>query len=617
MFLDEVADARLTYLRERNLGDVGDPENWRSGRIAALRKLRAAGYEAVGFAGPVGAMPAGHPWDQLPVDLLAVYRGARELTERTGDVLRIWEMVGEPDTHFCRDLPERVAAYQKALYLGLRDGARRWGKDREPVVLMGALGMFPGPWLESAARNGLFDYTDGLNIHYYGHARDFRDAVIAQRRFAAEFTGGLELPIWVTECGMGSVPDGDLEEARGREIQRDFTIETATVAREEGVAVFMPFILVGSADGSMSLIRKNGKPYPAWDAFAELTRAETLRPGPVAARPVDPNRIVVQWRPNNWTCIPHKVSGAYWFRGEFEDPSEIEGEWRVYNFSGAPVVGRLKLDPEAGLELSGEDGSEWEGRDIRVPAMGMRAVPVRVAAADGTFVRAVVRAEFVPTSERTGVRTSWAETALATRPTRRSLTAKLGVEGRRPVGDEFEWIWSPEPIADRSEAGPWVGVNGVSVSGVSQEVDDLGEFWCFDVVNDGRDPRLPPMAITKVDGLPGGAGAFLKLRFGDRSDRFWGVRVDLVDRIGQRFTVGENLGKNRFVSARADVYLAYADFHPYAFGRVGADPEFRPEDVREIQLRFYPPEGRAKFCVKLEVALPADQTRVASRRGGE
>lgn len=592
-YLGDIRAGRLTYLRERG------PDH-----LAGLEEIHAAGYEPVVFSTPDGNFSPQHPWDQLPTNLLEVYRGGRELTRRMGGVVRVWEMVGEPDVHFCRDLPGRVAAYQKALYLGMRDGARRWGEKRRPIILMGALGMFPGPWLERAASNGLFDYTDGLNFHYYGHARDFRDAVVAQREFAARFSGERTLPIWVTECGMNSVPGNDFEEERGREIQRAFTVETATVAREEGVSVFMPFILAHQGD-TYSLLRGAGDPYPAWNAYTELTRREALQPGPAAARPASPNRLIVQWLPNNWTCIPHKVSGAEWFRGSLENPHPIEGKWVVTNLANSAVTGHFALESDPGITIESPDGRGWRRISIHIPAMGSRSIPVRLLAEPGEFVRATVRAEFQPDTSRAGIGTSRAESIVATRPSRQSLAETTPIRVNPPDGKDFQWIWSPEPPADQAAGGPWIGLNGVTVPGEpNPSPATLSDTTCFEVRNDGHDPRLPPMAITRVNGLPDAPRSFLRLRFGPRSDHVGGVRVDLIDDLGQRFTVGENLGRNRFRPTRSDVHLAFEDFHPYAFARLTAKPVFRPEAVREIQLRFYPAAENSKFCLQIEVASP-------------
>lgn len=46
---------------------------------------------------------------------------------------------------------------------------------------MGALGMPPGPWLERAAANGLLEYTDAYNFHFYGHGADLAGVIAAHR----------------------------------------------------------------------------------------------------------------------------------------------------------------------------------------------------------------------------------------------------------------------------------------------------------------------------------------------------------------------------------------------------------------------------------------------------
>ena len=70
-----------------------------------------------------------------------------------------------------------------------------------------------------------------------------------------------------------------------------------------------------------------------------------------------------------------------------------------------------------------------------------------------------------------------------------------------------------------------------------------------------------------------------------------GIRVDLIDADGQRFSIWENLG-NVYGESSNEVWLSLQDFHPYFWSKaVPGGRRLRPEKVREISLRIYLPEG--------------------------
>lgn len=608
VWLKTLDRGRLSYLRERSPGSA-DPKSWKEGRIAAYRKLTQAGYHVLALSETPGVKP-GHPWDQLPEDLLAVYRSSYHLSSRLAGLVSIWELPNEPDTMYCRDLPDRVVAYGKAVYLGLRDGARAKGfqslgfsnpasQPPAPGVLMPALGCFPGPWLERAAENGLFDYTDGLNVHFYGHARDFRGALRAQKAFAARWARDRELPVWVTECGIDSVTHDNLWGAYGREIQRRFTIETAQVALDEKVAAFLPFVLTWPVEEWFALVHSPEAPYPAWTAYVEFTRTHMLPPQPVLASPKNPSRIVIQWRPDYETCIPQKVSGSYWFRGSGLAPMPMKARVMVYNLSPAPVVGILK----AGFSESLKVEEEGLGRKLTIPPFGRIEAAMTLAPARPGYSRSDIRFRFE--SEEANAAPSVALMAVETRPSPEILPRRTEISAIRPQGRDFEWIWSPEPFESSRPCGPWLGVNGVTASG--KEMPAAGALTKpsrFLVEKETANPRQPPMAVTKVNGLPGAMDSFLRMRLPRGASTGDRVRVDLVDDAGQRFAVAENFGFNRFRTDPKEVFFAYRDFQVYAWGRCTERPVFRPEAIREIQLRFYPARYPARFVLGLDVLSP-------------
>src|SRR5262249_37519845 len=126
----------------------------------------------------------------------------------------------------------------------------------------------------------------------------------------------------------------------------------------------------------------------------------------------------------------------------------------------------------------------------------------------------------------------------------------------------------------------------------------------FEIAAPPGDPCLPPMAVTRVDGLPDVADGFVRLIATDVGEVGVDVRVDLVDKHGQRFTISEGFGRNPYRHGDGNIYLSYRDLHIYQWGRCTESPVFRPADIREIQLRFFPRDPKAATRVRLDVVAP-------------
>lgn len=624
-YIGMLGQARLTYIRERTPGDVtATPPPPRLEVFAALRR---AGYRVVAFAELPGGLEPSHEWDSAPDDLLAVYRGARELGRRTRGLVDAWELQGEPDAWFSKDPPDRMMAAQKAAYLGLRSAGNSEMEDGQKntlphlpssnfhlppsappaAVLMGGLAHAPGPWLQRAARNGLYDYTDANNVHYYGHARDFVAFLRAHRAAAARF-GRSTLPVWVTECGLDAVPSDDPDNAHAREMQRAFTVQTSRDAINERVAVLMQFIFVGRPPwGGHSLVKTPGVAFPAWDAYAAFTREHRLPAQTAILPPSDPCPVVLQWRPDYETCIPHKVSGTYWFRADEEEDREgqlspMHGAIAIYNLSARRVTGRFEMPAPRGVRMQvGPDGDEVAARELTLAPFSRVLVPVTFSVESRGYRRTHVDARFVETGCTAARSRLWF--GLETRPREELFRRQIPLTGRMPTGEDFTWIWAPEPVRVSSRVGPWLGVNGVEVVGPA-ESNALGDTWRFRLKERQGDPRFPPMAVTRIDGLPAARGAFLRVRAPNLMAREVSVRVDLVDRFGQRFTIAEELGQNRFEPDYTETFLGYDDLHTYAWGSYRRNQIFRPEDIREIQLRFYGAPGSAPAELQLDVVAP-------------
>jgi hypothetical protein len=375
-----LAGAGIRIVRERDVGTRNPDGSYERDIRPECRAYREAGFFVVAFASLPHSVKLEQAGDVLPENLLVVYDQGKLLGHDFAGLVDAWEMVGEPDVGYCTDLPERTVAYQKALYLGIKAGAREAGAPA-PLVLMGALALPPGPWLERATKNGLLDYTDAYNFHFYGYAEELTDVIQAHRAFLAQHQvsslGSLcsfvanpsessatkdhkesigdptALPLWITECGLKAVKPDDFLNAERRKLHADFTVSTARQALVcPDVAVFMPFILVNNRD-PYALTLAADQPLPAWNAYAQFIRDHPWPARTLAHPPFDPNTLVLQWMPDNSTTLPHKVAGTYRFVGN----KPIKGELFLYNFGDKPVSGRLQITVGPSVQIEHKD--DW------------------------------------------------------------------------------------------------------------------------------------------------------------------------------------------------------------------------------------------------------------------
>ncbi len=583
----------VRWVRERQVwqggveGDIPDTKI-----MVRYQAMHAAGLRVVAFAGGPPSVVPQQSGNQLPEDLRAVYTGAFRQGRDFADLVDAWELTGEPDVGYCRDLPDRLAAYNKAMYLGLHDGATSIGK--RTVVLMGALALPPGPWWQRAMRNGLLDYTDAYNFHFYGYAADLAGVIAAHReavRSAFPPSGiearhgrpgvgqprpppALALPLWITECGINAVSPNDFLNPERRALQAAFTVETARQARAgREVAVFMSFILVHKGDAH-ALTVSPSQPLPAWQAYADYTRDHALGSKPLVRELVHPTCIVMQWLPDNATTVPHKVSGTYRFR--FDQP--IKGVLRLYNFGDRPVHGRVAghASRQVRFESSGLDQASnggWRTGELVIPAGGQIEVPAAFYPLTPDYFREDWSAEFTDEAGRCspvffGLERDPRQTMLRVEP--------LALTPYKEDTVQFPLVADSVP---GETAAPWTIMNGLKAS-----ASDDGESTIFWVEKAMHDPLAPTQAVAAVAGLP--KEGFLRLQLSRTMSREFVVRVDLVDGAGRRFTVWENMGMG-YQQPSPDVWLNLADFHPYFWGRSGANVSFKPSKIKEVHLRFY------------------------------
>lgn len=609
-YVELLKDSGVPWVRERGINPKPELQT-------RLRAMNDAGLHVVAFAGTPGAPGPQRPGNQLTEDLLAVYRASFGLARDYADVVTAWEMPGEPDIGYCRDLPERLTAYNKAMYLGLHDGAA--AADRPVIVLNGALGLPPGPWLERATANGFFDYTDAANIHFYGLASDLEGVIASHRAFLREHVdlrdreplptrrlrfgekgwrphrptkGGPAplslrrpgLPIWLTECGTNVISADDFLNPERRAYQAKFAAETALIAwRQPDLAILMPFILVRKDDGHAMTLSAT-EPLPAWTSYADVVRRNPWPDRALVQRPKAPSRLVLQWLPAAGQGLPHKMAGTY----RFVDNTPMEGEVRVYNFGKQERRGRLNWTRPGSVGVTLADPGE-----LIVPPMGSVVVPLSFMPKSAGYFRDQWRIEFLPTDG--GAETWPLSFGLERQPNAADFTlAPMRVTAE--PGRDWERLLLPGSKLT-SVRGPWRGVNGVEV------MSDSGEkaIASFRIMAPKAHPLQPPGAVAGVQGLPG--DGFLRVTTDQEFQVFRRVRLDLIDDRGQRFTIWENGGFD-YQGDRRELWLSFEDLHLYFWGRATPRPRFDPTRIVQLQIRVYAPNTAEEIPIWIEVAQP-------------
>jgi len=262
---NEAADATGGWLRIRGVPAPGDaPEQ--NARVHATRqallRLRQNGYRVFVFdhgAGNARWTGGTRPLRRravLPLDLREAFARARALGRAYGDLVDAWEIENEPDLIYVPENPEHYAAYLKACWWGLRLGASEiptgggatlgWPARPAPQVVMGPLGLPPGPYFTQLLANDLLAYTDGFNFHYYGYADDF--GAVA-RDFAHAVGAGSTrrdtrvLPVFMSEYGYGSLSRPAAATVSGRVRQWRWFRSVTEQASALGITAPLAFLL--------------------------------------------------------------------------------------------------------------------------------------------------------------------------------------------------------------------------------------------------------------------------------------------------------------------------------------------------------------------------------------
>lgn len=210
----------------------------------------------------------GDPARTAPTNLWSVFQEALSQLPAAVAAAEAVEVGNEPDLHFTAALPDRMAAVLKAAWHGLKGGRP------ERRVLMPALAAAPGPYAELLAANGVSQFTDAWNVHYYGWAQDYDRTLEVHARFR-DRVGGRGLPLWVTELGPADFPTGRPDLWNTLLARQRTFFEQAAVRGEAGGAEQQwafcagPYVM---RDRDQGLHNADGSPRPAWDAWLSMAR---------------------------------------------------------------------------------------------------------------------------------------------------------------------------------------------------------------------------------------------------------------------------------------------------------------------------------------------------------
>lgn len=305
--------------------------NW--GRYAEVADaVRGAGMESVQVFHDSPAWARGGqqgPADrQAPTDDAAVYWFGRAYAQGLGRTVRSVEYWNEQNSDFFRGYPFQYASQLKAFYAGVKS------VDPDIRVLIGAAAGQPGRFFQETYLNGVANFFDVRNQHYYG-----KDAALA--RFVAEHVAGIERlgtvadrAGWLTEMGYSLQRDSRGDWRKAEIEQGEYLVKTYAsgfAAGYERVFFFFWGHLVEAELHTWGLLHEDLSPRPAYLALgllsrhlagAQLVGVEAGAKGQaVYFRRADGDYLAVMWGGRD----PAELGGAVAATDAFG--RAIDGEW--------------------------------------------------------------------------------------------------------------------------------------------------------------------------------------------------------------------------------------------------------------------------------------------------
>lgn len=204
---------------------------------------------------------------RCPDDLRTVYRFTKDAAAHFAPQIQSWEVWNEPDISFWPQLGDRFAGFQKAAYLGLKDG------NPKAVVLNGAICIGVTDFVRNVFESGITDYFDAFNWHIYApptaYAKTMKDHLDLLARYGAD-----KRPVWLTECGIRLVgAEGEDKRFLSMDDQRkqaQFIPQAAALALASGTDRFFFFVTPQYLENGVQfgVLRDDLTPNPAFIALS-------------------------------------------------------------------------------------------------------------------------------------------------------------------------------------------------------------------------------------------------------------------------------------------------------------------------------------------------------------
>lgn len=213
----------------------------------------------------------------LPDDLFATYRFARNAASKAKGCTEAWEFWNEEDAGFTVEGAWDYAANLKAASLGYRAG------NPNAVILNGAFCVYPlRDYTDAVFNNDAAEYISAFNFHTYKPIREYPEVISGLRKFLAGH-GVPELPIWLTEHGTQAPGPASTKSyypgLKSYSPEQEMTVaefipKAQITMQSLGVARDFFFILSPYNEGvkDWGLLRKDYTARPGYFAFAAMVK---------------------------------------------------------------------------------------------------------------------------------------------------------------------------------------------------------------------------------------------------------------------------------------------------------------------------------------------------------
>lgn len=232
--------------------------------------------------------------DQQPASDAATYDFGRAYAKRLGKWVRNIEYWNEPNINFFFGYPYQYASGLKAFSAGVKS------VDPTIRVLIAAAANKPGAFYDEIYRNGVDDFFDIRNQHFYGKDADIVGFVDTYVAGLEQRNGVAARPGWLTEMGYSLERDRRGEWRSAELEQAKYLVKTyagGLAAGYERVFFFFWRELISEELSTWGIVREDFTPRPAYVALAVLTRH--LAGAPVAATEMHNGSMTVYFRHQN------------------------------------------------------------------------------------------------------------------------------------------------------------------------------------------------------------------------------------------------------------------------------------------------------------------------------